>query len=59
MSRFDEKDLLVRDLEDSLIHTMHVCSILQDALEQIASDTEEDSKSIAIETLEALEGGKK
>ena len=56
MSRFDDKDLLLKELEDSLIHTYHVCSILQDALEQIASETEEDRKLIAQETLESLQG---
>ena len=56
MSRFDEKDLLIKELEDSLLHSSYVCSILEDALEQIASETEEDRKVIAQETLEHLKG---
>ena len=54
MSRFDAKDIAIKELEDSLIHTAHINSILQDALEHIASSTEEDSQSIAQETLEAI-----
>jgi len=54
MSRFDAKDIEIKSLEDSLIHTAYINSILQDALECIASSTEEDSQSIAQETLEAI-----
>lgn len=54
MSRFDAKDIEIKSLEDSLIHTAYINSILQDALEHIASDTEEDAQSIAQETLEAI-----
>lgn len=54
MSRFDAKDIAIKELEDSLIKTAYLNSILQDALEHIASDTEEDAQSIAQETLEAI-----
>lgn len=54
MSRFDAKDIEIKSLEDSLIHTAYINSILQDALEHIASDTEEDAQSIAQEALEAI-----
>lgn len=54
MSRFDAKDIAIKELEDSLINTAYLNSILQDALEHIASDTEEDAQQIAQETLEAI-----
>ena len=54
MSRFDAKDIEIKSLEDSLIHTAYINSLLQDALECIASDTEEDAQQIAQETLEAI-----
>ncbi len=65
MSRFDAKDIAIKELEDIITdisadieYTAYINSILQDALEHIASDTEEDAQQIAQETLEAIDGSK-
>ena len=61
MSRFDPKDLEIERLENTVANT--VCAyngisyhhmIMKDALELIASNTEENAQSIAQETLEAI-----
>ena len=54
MSRFDEKDITIKELEDSLTDTAYINAIMQDALELIASNTEENAQQIAQETLEAI-----
>ena len=45
---------MIKELEDSLTDTVYINAIMQDALELIASNTEENSKRIAQETLEAI-----
>ena len=54
MSRFDEKDLLIKELEDSLMHTVKLNAYMQETLEFIASDTEENRQQLAQEVLEAI-----
>ena len=54
MSRFDPKDLEIKELEDTLMHTAYMNAVLQDALELIVSNTEENAQKIAQETLEAI-----
>ena len=54
MSRFDPQDIIIKELEDSLTDTAYINAILQDALELIASNTEENAQRIAQETLEAI-----
>ena len=54
MSRFDPQDILVEELKDALLHTAYINTVMQDALELIASSTEENAQRIAQETLEAI-----
>ena len=54
MSRYDPGYIMIKELEDSLTETAYINTVLQDALELIASNTEENSKRIAQETLEAI-----
>ena len=54
MSRYDPQDIIIKELEDSLIDTAYINAIMQDALELIASNTEENAQRIAQETLEAI-----
>ena len=54
MSRFDPQDIIIKELEDALTDTAYINTILQDALELIASNTEENAQRIAQETLEAI-----
>ena len=54
MSRFDPKDLEIKELEDALTDTVFMNTVMQDALELIASNTEENAQRIAQETLEAI-----
>jgi len=54
MSRFDPKDLEIKELEDTLTDTAFINTVMQDALELIASNTEENAQRIAQETLEAI-----
>ena len=54
MSRFSAEDMVIKELENALMDTAHINAILQDALELIANNTEENAKTIAQETLEAI-----
>ena len=54
MSRFNPKDLEIKELEDSLMHTAQLNAYMQEILEFIASNTEENAQKIAQETLEAI-----
>ena len=54
MSRYDPQDIIIKELEDSLIDTAYMNAIMKGAIELIASNTEENSKRIAQETLEAI-----
>ena len=54
MSRYDPGYIMIKELEDSLTEIGYINAIMQDALELIASNTEENSKRIAQETLEAI-----
>ena len=54
MSRYSPEEIAIKELEDSLTDTAYINAILQDALELIASNTEENAQRIAQETLEAI-----
>jgi|TARA_R110002167_G_scaffold124425_1_gene303824 hypothetical protein len=54
MSRFSPEEIIIKELENALMDTAHINAILQDALELIANNTEENAKTIAQETLEAI-----
>ena len=54
MSRFDPQDLKIDELERALNIEMIKNHIMQNALEHIASGTEENKQRIAQETLEAV-----
>jgi hypothetical protein len=54
MSRFDPKDLEIKELEDALTDTVFMNAVMQDALEIIASNTEEDRQQLAQEVLEVI-----
>ena len=54
MSRYSPEEIAIKELEDALTDTAYMNAVLQDALELIASNTEEDRKQIAQETLEAI-----
>ena len=54
MSRYSPEEIIIKELEDSLTDTAYINAILQDALELIASNTEENAQRIAQETLEAI-----
>ena len=54
MSRYSPEEIIIKELEDSLTDTAYMNAIMQDALELIASNTEENAQRIAQETLEAI-----
>ena len=54
MSRYSPEEIAIKELEDTLADTAYMNAIMQDTLELIASNTEENSKRIAQETLEAI-----
>ena len=54
MSRYSPEEIAIKELEDSLADTAYMNAIMQDALELIASNTEENAQRIAQETLEAI-----
>ena len=54
MSRYSPEEIAIKELEDALTDTAYINTILQDALELIASNTEENAQRIAQETLEAI-----
>ena len=54
MSRYSPEEIAIKELEDTLTDTAYINAILQDALELIASNTEENAQRIAQETLEAI-----
>ena len=61
MSRYSPEEIAIGELEDIITdmsgdieHTAYINTILQDALELIASNTEENAQRIAQETLEAI-----
>ena len=54
MSRYSPEEITIKELEDTLMHTAYMNAVLQDALELIASNTEENAQRIAQETLEAI-----
>ena len=54
MSRYSPEEIAIKELEDSLTETAYINTVLQDALELIASNTEENAQRIAQETLEAI-----
>ena len=54
MSRYSPEEIKIKELEDALTDTAYMNAVLQDALELIASNTEENAQRIAQETLEAI-----
>ena len=54
MSRYSPEEIAIKELEDALTDTAYMNAIMQDALELIASNTEENAQRIAQETLEAI-----
>ena len=54
MSRYSPEEIAIKELEDALTDTAYINAIMQDALELIASNTEENAQRIAQETLEAI-----
>ena len=54
MSRYSPEDIIIKELEDSLMHTAQLNAYMQETLEFIASDTEEDRQQLAQEVLEAI-----
>ena len=54
MSRYSPEEIAIKELEDSLTDTAYINTVMQDALELIASNTEENAQRIAQETLEAI-----
>ena len=54
MSRYSPEEITIKELEDTLTDTAYMNAIMQDALELIASNTEEDRQQIAQEILEAI-----
>ena len=61
MSRYSPEEIAIGELEDIITdmsgdieHTAYINAIMQDALELIASNTEENAQRIAQETLEAI-----
>jgi len=54
MSRYSPEEIAIQELENALTDTAYINAILQDALELIASNTEENAQRIAQETLEAI-----
>tara|TARA_R110002020_G_scaffold227611_1_gene438286 strand:- start:81 stop:257 length:177 start_codon:yes stop_codon:yes gene_type:complete len=58
MSRFDEREIEIAQLTDELTDVSYINAVMQEALEMIASNTEEDRRTIAQETLESITKGK-
>ena len=54
MSRYSPEEITIKELEDALTDTAYINAIMQDALQLIASNTEENAQRIAQETLEAI-----
>ena len=54
MSRYSPEEIAIKELEDILTDTAYMNSVMQEALELIASNTEENAQRIAQETLEAI-----
>ena len=54
MSRYSPEEIAIKELEDILTDTAYMNAVMQDALELIASNTEEDRQQIAQEVLEAI-----
>jgi len=54
MSRYSPEEIAIQELENALTDTAYMNAVMQDALELIASNTEEDRQQIAQETLEAI-----
>ena len=54
MSRFDDRDIRIDELENELVDVSYTNAVMQEALEVIASNTEEDRQKIAQETLESI-----
>tara|TARA_R100001530_G_scaffold109_1_gene227 strand:+ start:1761 stop:1949 length:189 start_codon:yes stop_codon:yes gene_type:complete len=54
MSRYSPEEIAIKELEDILTDTAYMNAVMQDALELIASNTEENAQRIAQETLEAI-----
>ena len=54
MSRYSPEEITIKELEDALTDTAYMNAVLQEALELIASNTEENAQRIAQETLEAI-----
>lgn len=54
MSRYSPEEITIKELEDTLVDTAFMNTVMQDALELIASNTEENAQRIAQETLEAI-----
>jgi len=54
MSRYSPEEIAIKELEDALTDTAYMNAVLQEALELIASNTEENAQRIAQETLEAI-----
>ena len=48
------QDIIIKELEDALTDTAYMNAVMQDALELIASNTEENAQRIAQETFEAI-----
>ena len=54
MSRFSPEEIELGELQDILTSITYMNAVMQDALELIASNTEENAQQIAQETLEAV-----
>ena len=54
MSRYSPEEITIKELENALTDTAYMNAVLQEALELIASNTEENAQRIAQETLEAI-----
>jgi len=54
MSRFSPEEIELKELQDILTSITYMNAVMQEALEQIASNTEENRQEIAQETLEAI-----
>ena len=54
MSRDSPEEIALQELENALPDTAYMNAVMQDALELIASNTEENAQRIAQETLEAV-----
>ena len=54
MSRYSHEQVTIKEFSDIIADMAYQNAIMQEALEHIASDTEECSQQIAQETLEAI-----